>query len=170
MVEMRESELVFEFPDDSVFFPEREKTLRTVQHVKLCDAIYRTKTREGKPLVNLIEVKSSFPDFTNPESKKKLADNIAYINQKFVNSLLLYLRCRGGVFNVNLPLHLQDHDALACEYRFILIVRGHASDWNIPIMDALNIAQRDVLRSFKLMQTRVVNEHDAALLKITIRN
>lgn len=37
-------------------------------------------------------------------------------------------------------------------------------------MDSLNTSLRDILKSFVLLPIRVVNEQDAAMLRITIRN
>jgi hypothetical protein len=161
-----ESGLDFQLEADRTFRPEAEDNLARLQDVMHCDFVVMQKERP-RPHVDLLEVKSSSP---HPDNAPDLESFLQEVCQKFLNSLLVFLRCKGGVFDVKLPSAYEAVDALACDYRFLLIIKGHKPEWCLPLMDALNVRLRDIQKSFQLKQTRVANENDAVAFGVKLRS
>lgn len=154
MTDFVESGMKFSFPEEELYHIEKSQLLGQVG-LKTCECVV---ARDGGIL--LIEAKSSSP---NKDNKEDFDSFIAEIKEKFAHSLLFYnavrLRHQDEVQAENLlKLKLEDVD-----YKFFLIIKGHQENWLPPIMEALKVKMKHLLRLYNVLDTsvKVINENIA---------
>jgi len=168
MAKYTESGMVFSFPKKEIFRLEDDSFVSHIQHASLCDFVWRTNDKNKSPITILIEAKSSSPDFSRDDNTEDKAAFLHKIRNKFLHSLLIYLRCTSKYFRSNLcecPI-----DQLKADYSFVLIVRDHDPAWCQLIMDKLNVSMIDILKSFGVKKMIVINKEHAIRLRIPITN
>lgn len=136
MIQINESNMIFgDFEEDRVFQIENSKLHKNIGNgIKVVEFILLSKENE----LSFIEAKSSSP--------KPIKDNIIRFNEfineisdKFIHSFNLYYsailqRCKECE---ELNLNFVNLDNSQINFKFILVIKGHRTEWLMPLSDAL---------------------------------
>lgn len=136
MIQINESDMLFgDFEEESVFQIENSKLHKNVGNgIKVVEFILLSKENE----LSFIEAKSSSP--------KPVKDNIIRFNEfineisdKFIHSFNLYYsailqRCKECE---ELNPSFMNLDNSQINFKFILVIKGHRTEWLMPLSDAL---------------------------------
>lgn len=136
MIQINESNMIFGyFEEDRVFQIENSKLHKNIGNgIKVVEFILLSKENE----LSFIEAKSSSP--------KPVKDNIIRFNEfineisdKFIHSFNLYYsailqRCKECE---ELNPSFMNLDNSQINFKFILVIKGHRTEWLMPLSDAL---------------------------------
>ncbi|MGO5138574.1 hypothetical protein ACTQ31_17840 [Clostridium butyricum] len=136
MIQINESNMIFGyFEEDRVFQIENSKLHKNIGNgIKVVEFILLSKENE----LSFIEAKSSSP--------KPIKDNIIRFNEfineisdKFIHSFNLYYsailqRCKECE---ELNASFMNLDNSQINFKFILVIKGHRTEWLMPLSDAL---------------------------------
>ncbi|UZT05436.1 MULTISPECIES: hypothetical protein [Clostridium] len=136
MIQINESNMIFgDFEEDRVFQIENSKLHKNIGNgIKVVEFILLSKENE----LSFIEAKSSSP--------KPVKDNIIRFNEfineisdKFIHSFNLYYsailqRCKECE---ELNPSFMNLDNSQINFKFILVIKGHRTEWLMPLSDAL---------------------------------
>ncbi len=136
MIQINESNMIFGyFEEDRVFQIENSKLHKNIGNgIKVVEFILLSKENE----LSFIEAKSSSP--------KPIKDNIIRFNEfineisdKFIHSFNLYYsailqRCKECE---ELNPNFMNLDNSQINFKFILVIKGHRTEWLMPLSDAL---------------------------------
>lgn len=136
MIQINESNMLFgDFEEDRVFQIENSELHKNVGNgIKVVEFILLSKENE----LSFIEAKSSLP--------KPVKDNIIRFNEfineisdKFIHSFNLYYsailrRCKECE---ELNQSFMNLDNSQINFKFILVINGHRTEWLMPLSDAL---------------------------------
>lgn len=136
MIQINESNMIFGyFEEDRVFQIENSKLHKNIGNgIKVVEFILLSKENE----LSFIEAKSSSP--------KPIKDNIIRFNEfineisdKFIHSFNLYYsailqRCKECE---ELNPSFMNLDNSQINFKFILVIKGHRTEWLMPLSDAL---------------------------------
>ena len=158
-MEFAESNMQFSYADGESFRIEQSGIVVDYDSLKACEVFALIN---GK--LTMIEAKSSSPQ---PKNKEKFDEYIADIGQKFLDTLLMFnaimLKRHEKDYKSELPLDIQSQDLGRMRYALYLIVHGNATEWMIPIQDALRSHLRHILCAWNIPDVNVyaLNHVDA---------
>lgn len=158
-MEFVESNMKFSYDDGESFLIEQSDIVADHDSLKVCEVFALIN---GK--FTMIEAKSSSPQ---PKNKEKFDEYIAGIGQKFLDTLLMFnaimLKRHEKDYKSELPLDIQSQDLGRMRYALYLIVHGNATEWMIPIQEALKSHLRHILCAWNIPDVSVyaLNHEDA---------
>ncbi|MEA5470710.1 hypothetical protein [Spirulina sp. 06S082] len=158
------------YPEGRCFHIEESETyrnLRSTSSMKMVEFLLLHSSTP--PIIWIIEVKKSSP---RPKIKEKTDsktnenekfDNfIEEIRDKLINALSLYVAIclqRHSTEN-ELPESFQKLDLKKVDFRFILIINGHKTEWLQPLKDALHKALKPTIAAWNLSPLSVLVFND----------
>ncbi len=184
MITVRESGLVFNFPDGDCFWIEKDDVAKK-RNVKVCEFVARV---QGKDLYAFIEAKSSAPREKKYDRSKvryegkpiggsweMLTDFDTFINdicQKFEDSFSAYYALRAGYHGAEAKQRIPS----GCKgldnknVRFVLIINGFDEVGCPSLNDALKIRFRHFLNAWNIPDSSVktLNQEGARRVGIDI--
>ncbi len=133
MVKIRESSMDFEFADSDLFRIEGSDVYRKLgKEIKTVEFMVRINTDD----VAFVEAKSSSP---RPDNKVDFDTYISEISDKFIDSFNLYLTVmlnRNSSNNISEELRKMSLEKI--NFKYILIIKGHKTDWLLPLKEAFD--------------------------------
>ncbi|WP_252178305.1 hypothetical protein [Endozoicomonas sp. 4G] len=128
--------------------------------VTIAEFILSRPTVKSPNRLWIVEAKSSSP---RPLPKPKFDQFIGDICEKFINSMNLFL---AGVLGRNprmqdeIPTGMSHISASNADLIFVLVIKGHQTDWLPPLRDALKAKLEPLIKTWKLSPScvAVMNE------------
>ncbi|HBC21364.1 MAG TPA: hypothetical protein DC009_04620 [Porphyromonadaceae bacterium] len=184
MITIKESGLVFNFPDGDCFLIEQDDVAKK-PNVKVCECVARV---QGKDLYAFIEAKSSAPREKNFDRSKicyggkpidaswtMQTDFDIFVNdicQKFEDSFSAYYALSAGCHGAEAKRHIPSR----CKgfnntnVRFMLIINGFKEEWCCPLNDALKKRFRHFLNAWNIpdFSVKTLNQTGARAAGIDI--
>ncbi|NGZ05830.1 MAG: hypothetical protein G8237_05680 [Magnetococcales bacterium] len=146
------------YPKDRCFRIEKSRCYKAIQDgVRMAEfLLLRESEKSGSPVMWIIEARSSSP---RPENRSDFNKFIIEIREKFVNAFALgWASCLGRhPYAVGeLPEAFKTLDLMQTDVRFALVIRGHQEAWLSPLQDALKMALRVEIKTWRFSSHPVI--------------
>lgn len=135
MIQVRESNMLFEFEEDQIF-PIENSQLHTEigEGIKSVEFVVSLKEQEFA----FIEAKSSSPQPTK-DNQEKFDTFIKDVSDKFVHAFNMFLTAILHRYHDEaIPTNFLEMNKEAAVFKFILIIKGHRMEWLQPLQDAFS--------------------------------
>ncbi|MDX9694357.1 MAG: hypothetical protein RBT49_01055 [Bacteroidales bacterium] len=160
---VHESGMSFPIVDESLFFHiENSNLYKSIQQgVKVAEFI-----KLDDQICYIFEAKTTFPNPNNKENGNVLNfdTSIGEIKDKFINTLSIFiansLKRHGENFYNEMPVPFQTMELDTLNFKFILIIKDHKSDWLTPVNDELKRKIKVFFKSWNIKEhhLKVLNE------------
>lgn len=141
------------YPEEICFYIEKSDVYQKIKDgvpmVEFC--LFREK--KGKPMIWLVEAKSSTP---HPHNKDDFKEFIDQIRDKWVDALVLMISIILKRHCYELPKSFQSLSLSKFGVKFVLVVHGYQEAWLSPLQDALKCHLRSTLKTWAFEPTSVV--------------
>jgi len=161
-----ESKMVFIPPAKGCCFPiehfcqQRGKQLQNVKTAEFILLHSPTKPND-KFAIWVVEAKSSTP---KPATQPDFNQFIDEISQKLTNGLLLFqalmMGRHGKAGQQTLPEPFSKIDLKTIDFKLILVINGHKTEWLAPLNDKLTQAMKPLVKVWALSATAVTVLND----------
>jgi hypothetical protein len=156
-IKIEESNMVFDFAEDDVFWIEKCPTVKAIgDGVKIVEMIVKQND-----VLMFIEAKQSSP---RPDNKEPFDDFMKEMYEKFRNSLILFAGIalhRRFRENSQLPTNFTPSVIETLPIRFYLIIKGHKEEWLPPLDEALQLSLGVIQKCFGIASVKVINDSTA---------
>jgi hypothetical protein len=129
-----ESKMTFgPYPKGRCFYIEKSNCYTAIQEYVQMAEFLLVKTRKGKPVMWVVEAKSSTP---HPQTQPNFDDFIAEIREKLVNAFSLgWASCLGRHQHAvaELPDSFRALNLSQVDVKFVLVIKGHKEEWLPPL-------------------------------------
>lgn len=138
-ITIEESDMVFgPFAEEDLFQVETCEAYKRIvgSGVKVAEFAWRHPARDPAELW-VVEAKSSTP---RPTPQERFVEFIGEIRDKLLNAWSMVVAAhlgRPGAATDELPANVASLDFSSVQPRFILVIRGHRTEWLPPLQDAL---------------------------------
>lgn len=137
--------------DDAVFFYiEKSNTYANIQQdVKMAEFLLLKPSSSKKHLL-VVEAKSSSP---NPNNEQDFSTFIDEIKAKFYNAFILSLSMihnRHASIPSELPSAFKSLNLEKTNFRLVLIINGHKTEWLPPIQDILDLQLKPLIKTWSI--------------------
>lgn len=148
------------FPRNRCFYIEKSKCYAAIQeHVQMAEFLL-LRTNNKKPVIWIIEAKSSTP---HPENQRDFDEFIDEIQEKLINAFSLgWASClkRHQHAKAELPEDFRTLNLSQVDVKFLLVIKGHQDAWLPPLQDALGIALRSTVKTWAFAPNSVAVIND----------
>ena len=156
-----ESRMTFgPFPKNRCFHIEKSNCYAAIQeHIRMAEFLL-LRTNNEKPVIWIIEAKSSTP---RPETQPNFDEFIDEIQEKLINAFSLgWASClkRHQDAVSELPEDFKRLNLSQVDVKFVLVIKGHQDEWLPPLQDALRIALRSTVKTWAFAPNSVAVIND----------
>jgi len=162
---IQESGMTFgPFAEGHCFYIEQSDLYQRIKHhVQMAEFLVLKNGRKGKPVLWVVEAKSSSP---RPETKPNFDEFVAEIRDKLINAFSLTLAaCLGRHDTADglVPAQFLEIDWSIQGVKLVLVLNGHQKTWLPPLQEAVQDALRAFIKTwaFGPNSVAVINDESA---------
>lgn len=150
MIQVRESNMLFEFEENQIFRIENSQLhIGMGEGIKSVEFVVSLKEREFV----FIEAKSSSPQPIK-DNQEKFDAFIKDVSDKFVHAFNMFLTAiLHRYHDETIPTNFLEMNKKDAVFKFILIIKGHRMEWLPPLQDAFS---KNLLYHRKIWGSHVV--------------
>ncbi|WP_193768957.1 hypothetical protein [Metasolibacillus meyeri] len=135
MIQVSESDMLFEFEENQIFSIENSRLHTEIgKGIKSVEFVVSLKEQEFV----FIEAKSSSPQPTK-DNQEKFDTFIQDVSDKFVHAFNMFLTAILRRYHDEaIPINFLEMNKQEATFKFILIIKGHQIEWLQPLQDAFS--------------------------------
>ena len=157
------------FNSGAYFHIEKSQLYDQIQtNVKMAEFLLLRSGKNGTDSVWIIEAKSSTP---HPGNHQNLDVFIATVHDKFLNAFSLTLAALLGRHPDaldELPAVFRSLNLSCARFKFILVIKGHKTEWLPPLKDALARSLKTTIKTWGIIEPAVAVMNDCIAQDTTL--